>query len=254
MEKQTIDSAVFEFDKADGIEGFEEMDGSTKSVPFLRVIQSLSPQLKRDKPEFIPGAEEGMYCDTIAKKIVEKPFRCIVLDFKHIYIEWKPNREGFVQYHSIESARRLALDPNAFGKWYNKETGDGKTIEKMNILQENYVYALIIEGRETEGPIIYSMSSTALSAAKAWNRMMTTHILPDGSKAKPYYLIWSLDTVKHPPKNGNEWYVPLITFDRVIDDRNLYLAVKQERQVLPDRRVDYAQIEGPDASIESEDF
>jgi nucleoside diphosphate kinase len=244
MDKEKVDKAAFTFDPADTMAGFEQMDSSTKSVPFLRIVQSLSPQRKSDRAEFIPGIEEGMLFNTLTKQIVEKPVRCIVLNYEHVYIEWKPARQGFVTYHSIENAKRIAVDPTKFGKWYVKGTGDGVKEETMNVLQENYVYALILEGYEAEGPIVFSLSSSMLKSARNWNRLMTTHILTDGSLAKPYYLIWNLDT-EHVKKDMNDWFVPAITFDRVISDEKMYLNVKQERLALPDKRIDYAQIEGP---------
>jgi hypothetical protein len=253
MDKKTIDQVVF--DAADDIKGFEQMDGSTMALPFLRIIQKLSPQIDENKAQFIDGAKVGMLYNTLTNKVIDKPLKCIVLSFEHVYIEWKPNRQGFVGYHSIENATRLALDPTAFGKWHNKNTGDGKNKDTMNILQENYVYALIIEGHETEGPIILSLASSMLKVAKNWNRLMTTHIMADGSKARPYYLIWSMDT-EYTKKDQNDWYVPSITFDRVIDDNTLYLSVKQERLALPDKHIDYAAIEGPkDANdIDTDEF
>lgn len=249
---EELKKAVFEFDKGDTNEGFEQMDGSVMALPFLRIVQKLSPQLNKNKAEYIPGAEEGMLYNTLTKQLVDKPVRCIVLRFEHVYIEWKPNRQGFVAMHSIENATRLALDPTKFGKWHNKNTGDGQTLETMNILQETYVYALVLEGHEKDGPIVLSLASSMLKAAKNWNRLMTTHILPDGSKAKPYYLIWSLDT-EYTKKDQNDWYVPKVTFDRVIDEEALYLAVKQERVALPDRQIDYAQIEGPATDVAGDD-
>jgi hypothetical protein len=252
--EDTLKGAAFEFDKDDTMTGFEQMDVSTKSVPFLRIAQDLTPQRKKERAEYIDGLDVGMYFNTITRKIVAKPFRCIVLAFEHMYIEWKPNREGFVERHSIANATRLALDPTKFGKWYRKDTGDGKDVNTMNVLQETYTYALIIEGHEAEGPIILSLASGSMKTAKAWNRLMTTHILDDGSLAKPYYLVWSMDTEYVPAKQGkSDYYVPKPVFDSVIGDKAMYLAVKQERLALPDKHVDYAQLEG-EAAIESEDF
>ena len=255
MSKETLDQAAFEFDKNDDMTGFEQMNADTKSVPFLRIGQDLTPQCKKTAAEYIKGLEVGMYFNTLTKQVVEKPFRCIVLAFEQMYIEWKPNRGGFVERHTIDNAARLAVDPTKFGKWHRKGTGDGKNLDTMNILQETYTYALILEGHEVEGPIILSLSSGAMKAAKAWNRLMTTHILPDGSKAKPYYLIWSMDTEYVPAKPGkSDYYVPKPTFDSIISDRTMYLAVKEERITLPNKHIDYAQIEGLNESIESEEF
>jgi hypothetical protein len=218
----------------DTMEGFEDVDGSTKAVPFLRILQSLSPQVNPDDPDAVEGAKVGDLFNTVTKELYGREVRCIILKFEHLYIEWLPDRKGFVGYHSPENAERLAIDKSKFGKW---KTAEG------NLLQENYVYLILVEGYEREGMMVLSLSSTAIPEAKMLNRLMTSHYLPNGELAKPYYLVWVLKTELQ-RKDSYTWYSPRFVFDGYIGDSFLSL-VKQERLALPAKKVDYAQIAAP---------
>ena len=45
--------------EADSGSGFEEMSNADIQIPFIRIIQALSPQLKKTDPGFIQGVPSG---------------------------------------------------------------------------------------------------------------------------------------------------------------------------------------------------
>lgn len=228
----------------DTMEGFEDVNGSTKAVPFLRILQALSPQVIPDNPNFVEGAKVGDLFNTVTKENYGREIRLVVLKFEHLYIEWLPERKGFVGYHSPENAERVAVDKSKFGKW---KTAEG------NLLQENYAYLVLVEGHEREGVMVLSLASKAIPEAKMLNRLMTTHYLPNGQLAKPYYLVWSLKT-ELMRKDQYTWYGPRFSLDGYVTGSMLSLS-KQERLALPGKKVDYAQIaESTKGDEESEDF
>lgn len=216
----------------DTMEGFESIDQSTMAIPFLRILQSLSPQLNQKKAEYIEDAEEGSFFNTVSKEVYGDTIKAIVLKFERVFIEWLPERGGFVNYHTPENAERLAID-KTFGAW---KTEDG------NDLQENYVYFLLIDGQEAEGVIVLSLSSSAIKKAKEWNRLMTTHILDNGNRALPFYLVWEIKTEYRENDKGN-WYSISMKFNKYINEKQYALLIP-ERKALPDKRVDYESLEG----------
>jgi hypothetical protein len=243
--KDTLKAAAFNIEE-DDLKGFEQINSNTMSVPFIRIIQKGSPQINREKPEFIQGAQAGEWFNTVTKDVYGDAIRLIVLNYDHIYIEWRPDREGFVGYHTVENAERLAVD-KTFGKW---KTKDG------NLLQENYVYMVLIEGHESEGPMVLSLSSTAIKPAREWNRLMMTHMMeqPGGGRvrAKPYYLVWRVET-EYKQKKDWDWYIPRPIFDSYVNEQQ-YMLTKTERLALPEKRVDYAQLEAPAQGLPETEF
>jgi len=231
MGKQEAKLSLPFMGKSDTMEGFEEISTATMAIPFVRILQSLSPQLKKQKPEYIAEAEEGMFFNTVTKQLYKNSIKVIVLKFERVFIEWQPERGGFVTYHSPENAERLAVD-KTFGKW--------KT-EGGNSLQENYAYFCLVVGKEEEGVVVLSLASTFIKIAKEWNRLMTTHIMDNGERALPYYVVWKLKTEYTENDKGN-WYTFKVLMDSYINQKQ-HGVIVPERKALPSRQMDYAQIE-----------
>ena len=229
---------------ADTLEGFEQITQQTMAIPFVKLLQKLSPQLNKQKPEYIQGAEEGHFFNTITKEAYGSGFKCIVLKFEHVYIEWRPERGGFVGYHSPENAERITTD-KTFGNW---RTANG------NQLQENYVYLIVVESHEREGIAVFSLASSMIKTAREWNRLMTTHVMETGQRAMPYYLVWNVASEYKSNEKG-DWYIPVVKFDRYISKAQ-YDILKRERKVLPSRQIDWRQLEAStsETSIESSEF
>jgi hypothetical protein len=217
--------------------GFEDMNMGTMAIPFISVIQSLSPQINKKKPEYIAGAEVGMFANSVTKELYGNTLRVIVLSFQHIYTEWKPNRGGFVGRHTVEEADRLAFDKSVFGKW---KTAEGNT------LSEDYVYFVLVAGKESEGPCVMSFSSTNIGECKKWNRMMTSTMTPDGRKALPHWSIWEVSTVERSNDKGSWYTIQSKHADWITAEQ--YQVTNAERVALPGKEVNYAQISGPEAA------
>jgi hypothetical protein len=229
------------FDRAlDSLEGFEQINQRTMAIPFVRILQKLNPQIDEHRDEFIEGAEEGMWYNTVTKRLHGAKIEVICGKFEQIYIEWRPNRGGFVGYHDPENARRLATESKTvddFGKW---KTPEG------NLLQENYVYYCIEAGREKEGIFIISLASSMIGVARVWNRLLTSHVMSNGEIAAPYYLVWELSTTYRENAKGG-WYVPALKFVRYVLEPEL-LAARAERKALPSRPMPYAQLQQEEES------
>jgi|TARA_R110002020_G_scaffold49493_7_gene140806 hypothetical protein len=76
--------------------GFEEVTSSDIQIPFLRLIQALSPQLKKSDPAFIEGASSGDIFNTVTKKTWdgEKGVVVIPVFFQLKLLEFIPRSQG----------------------------------------------------------------------------------------------------------------------------------------------------------------
>jgi len=247
MAKSKLD---FIHEAEDTLEGFEDINSSTKAIPFLKLAQDLTPQTKKNKPEYIEGLEVGQFFNSVTGDVYGTEIDVIIAKFEHMYIEWKPDRGGFVQYLTPEVAEKEATDKSVFGKW---KTASG------NELREYYAYYTIIAGREEEGILIMSLTSTAIKTAKMLNKMMTTHLMDDVDKngkptqvkAKPFYLVYTLNSALQ-TKGANDFYGYRFTFKDFINEKQ-YAVVGTERVALPDKTVNYAALEDHSAQVVGED-
>ena len=228
-DKKQVDEAL-EFLEGVDFVGYEEIDNDTMAIPFVRIAQAINSELNPKGPDFIQGLSQGDFFNTVNKKVYGDEIRAIILKFERIYIEWKPERGGFVGYHKQEDLEKIVAD------W---TFGAMKTI-KGNDLVEYYVYYLLIEGHEDEGVVIMSLASSNLKIAKQLNRMLKTHRLPNGNPAPPYALIFKFYSEQRSNDKGT-WYGVDFSFDGYIDQEQ-YKIIKEERKMLPEKKVEYAQI------------
>ena len=96
-------------------QGYEEADRDAFAIPFLSILQSGSPQCKKSEGEYIEGAQEGMFFNTVSNEVVDPekvPCYLIPCHYSRAFVEWQPRETGggFVAQHSVEVAARWDAD------------------------------------------------------------------------------------------------------------------------------------------------
>ena len=134
-------------------------------------------------------------------------------------------------------------DDKTFGKWKTREGND---------LVEYYAYYVLLSGKEEDGLMLLSLTSTGIKVAKTLNRMMTTHIMDNGERAKPFYLVYNVDSVGV-TKGQNDYFTYKFSFKDYIT-KEQHKLIGTERKGLPDKTVDYAQIENKSHSGNTEEY
>jgi len=91
----TEDNAVMALEGFDafGSQGTEEIGSSDVVMPFLKLIQSTSDEVKTSKSAYNPDAKPGMFLNTVTQELSEAVTIVPVL-FQNRYTEWKPISEG----------------------------------------------------------------------------------------------------------------------------------------------------------------
>jgi hypothetical protein len=160
-------------------EGLEEVRASDIIIPRLTILQSLSPQTKRQKPEFIEGAEEGIICDVGLRLLYPRGVWFLPVYYVTQWLEWAPRGSdgGLKNIHTTDAIlQQTALNDR-----------------RQNVLPNgNY----IAETKQFFGIILNSpdkirhkcfipMTSTQLKTARQW---VTRHkqIRWTDANGKPY--------------------------------------------------------------------
>lgn len=224
-------------DKKDSLEGFEAININTIAIPFIKLAQDLSPQLKKSKPEYIEGLVVGDFFNSVTGNNYGKTFDFTVIKFEHIFTEWKPNRGGFVGYHDVDEAYKIAVST----KFNEMKTSEG------NDLIETYMYYILMSGKEKDGVLILSASSTAIKNAKKLNSMMNMQYFANGDKALPYHQVYTAKS-SMVSDSKNEWWVIDFSFKEFVNE-TLYLAAKEQRTLIKSKTIDYAQLENKTTQV-----
>ena len=74
----------------DAGQGLSEINMDTIQIPFLKILSSMSPQTKKQKKEYIEGAEEGMIFNTVTEELIDGAEGITVVPcyFEPVALEW----------------------------------------------------------------------------------------------------------------------------------------------------------------------
>ena len=95
-EAEASDLIPFDDDLLSAGTGLEEASADDYAIPFLRVLQSMSPQLKKSDGKYIQGAEEGNLFNTVTETLYDgtEGVTIIPCAYKKKFIEWVPRESG----------------------------------------------------------------------------------------------------------------------------------------------------------------
>jgi hypothetical protein len=213
LEKQGTQAvAAFDYGEDAGA-GYEHQDSSDMSIPFLVVLQQMSPVVAENK---IDGAKAGMIMNTATQQIWSNPDGLIFVPgtTRHEYTEFTPRDKGggYKGKHSINSdvvAKALAENKSKgldFGEYY---TPDGN-----ELVETFYVFGAICtpEG-EAAGMGIMAFTSAKIKVYKMWMSVVRSFTMkgPSGDKVSPplFAHLTRITTEMKKNEKGTFW-VPVI--------------------------------------------
>lgn len=208
-----------------GEEHKEALGKDDMSIPFLQILQSLSPQCTKGEPEFIKGSEPSDLLNTVGQMIIktrddddnEIPgAQVLPISYKRSFIEWVPRAQGggIVQEYSVEDGLSIITQRS-------KETGQdiiqaGSPLGTPgNQLNDTHTHFMFLIGEDgLYEPVVLTMSSTQIKPSKDLNNMVSKQVLPDGRKAPRFFGIYNVTTQRRSNDQGS-WYI--WKFERATD-------------------------------------
>lgn len=180
--------------------GFERVTSSDIIIPRLTILQGLSPQLVKSKPEYIKGASVGQFCDTGTQQAFDS-VTLIPVYFARIYLEWAPRSEGrgLVKNHGTDAG---ILQHTTRDDENNRDVLDNGNY----IVETATFYCLRIDGDDVQKCFV-PMSSTQLRAARRWMTLLTSEKVTgkNGKRFTPpmFYRSWHASTVETSNAKGS---------------------------------------------------
>lgn len=187
--------------------GFEEARPEDYAIPFLRIIQSGSPELKKAHAKYREDAREGMILNTSTGELYDGDSGVFVVPVHFVprLLEWKPRDQGGGFAGSYP-----ANDP------IKQKTvrGEGKDASKLflpngNLLSETAQHTVIQLSAEGEvlGPAVVALTSTQLKKSRAWLAMAARMQRELGGKLyKPspsFFHVYQLTTIPETYAGGD---------------------------------------------------
>jgi len=159
----------------DGRRGSEDVGIDDITLPRIEVLQALSPQIKRNDPKYIQGAEQGMIFNTVSGELYGTEITFVPIVFRKEWIIWQ-NRDaggGFVSTHPTEQEAATAYD--------NLENPDDHDV---NLHAVNFVYVVREDGSLEEA--VFSWSRSKLKVSRKLNSLVQMN--PGDRFSKAYKL------------------------------------------------------------------
>lgn len=205
-----------------------DYDSSELQIPFVRLIQALSPQVKKSDPAFIPGAAQGDIFNTVTGQSWSGEEGIIVIPCyqETKYLKFKPRTQGGGFLGEMSKS-----DPDV-----NRTTRNGATEvlpDGNELVKSDQHYCIIVEDGIPSFGII-DMKSSALKVSRRWKtqiKMLTVKHPKTGALVSPplFGTMWHLKSVEESNDMGT-WYNWTVTNSGFVQDRELLDAAMNFRK------------------------
>ncbi len=191
--------------------GSEEVGINDVTIPRLSIIQDLSPQHKKNKAEYIDGAEVGMLFDTVTMGLYESSVIFVPVYYRLEWVVWK-NRDaggGFIgafptQDDAVDAVGRHPLAGQTTEK-------DEPVLEVHDTAQH---FGLLMDPNSpAEDPrateIVISMSRSQLKPSRQFNSMIR---IATGDRWERYYKLSAVEAQNQAGQDYYNWRVEQLGF------------------------------------------
>jgi hypothetical protein len=250
--------------EGDAGQGFENTDKDSFAIPFLRILQGLSPQVNKANAEFIRGAEQGNLFNTVTKEYFKADavenddgVNVVICHFDRKFTEWAPNRGGFRGEHNPSAAILSSAT--------ERIDDEGKRVLVLpngnSISDTRYHFALQVGEDGNTTPVLICMSSSGIKKSKRLMTELNSIKLKnaEGRLFSPplFYSIVNVKTIAESNDQG-DWFNYDLSVVRQLDisdadDADIYLQAKAFRDSIAKGNVK-VQHDEEGESVGSEEF
>ena len=177
VKKENLPALAATFEEMDDM-GFENATADSFAIPFLAILQSNSPQVKKTSGAYIDGASEGMLLNTVQTSVIEAIENGVLVipcAYRQGFVEWIPRDSGggFVTEYDASTAPRTERDDD------NRDVLPNGN----ELIDTRYHSVLLVNEDGTASPIVIAMTRTQVKKSKRWMSLMQDIRFPkaDGS-------------------------------------------------------------------------
>jgi hypothetical protein len=197
-------------------------------IPFVRLLQALSPQLNKKKAEYIDGASSGDAFNNVTGQYWDGEQGLTVIPCYQTtkYLEFTPREMG--------GGFRGEINPNNPVLQQTTRSGSKEILPNGNeLVKSDQHFCLIVDEDGGFQPAVIDMKSTQLKVSRRWKTQIAMQkvTLPDGRKVTPpvFATMWKLRSVEESNDQGSwsNWAVEKVG---LVEDRNLYQEARSFRK------------------------
>lgn len=196
-------------------------------IPFVRLLQALSPQLNKKKAEYIDGASSGDAFNNVTGQYWDGEQGLTVIPCYQTtkYLEFTPREMG--------GGFRGEIKPNNPVLQQTTRSGSKEILPNGNeLVKSDQHFCLIVDEDGGFQPAVIDMKSTQLKVSRRWKTQIAMQkvTLPNGSVTPPVFAtMWKLRSVEESNDQGSwsNWAVEKVG---LVKDRDLYQEARTFRK------------------------
>ena len=208
--------AAYDYGAAAGA-GAEDISADDMLLPFVRILQSNSPQINKHDPKYIEKAEAGMFFNVSTNQLYsgEDGFTAHLCYKTRSYAEFIPRDDGggFVGQRPVDDP--VVVDLRAQQGKFGKLTTDKGT----ELTETYYAYAVLPPAGNGADPelVVFPFASTGITPFKQFLMQLN----PLLRKGVPIYAPRVRLRSRSRTNKEGTFFVPLLTFDGARPDEFL---------------------------------
>ena len=203
-------------------------DSSEMQIPFVRVLQAMSPQLKKREADYIDGAEQGDMFNTVTAQYFggDKGVTVIPCYQTTKYLEFTPRDQGGGFRGEIPPTDPILQRTERQGSKEILPTGN-------ELVKSDQHYCLVIDADGISQPVVIDMKSTQLKVSRRWKTQIAMQKIKHpktGAMVVPplFATVWKITTVEESNDQGT-WFTPSVEKVGLVESRDLMLEAKAFR-------------------------
>jgi len=164
------EAAVALYDEYGGETGFEKTNSDDYAIPFIKLLQKMSPEVDEDHGSYIEGAKPGMYLDTATQELMDE-LDFVPCHYHRAIVEWAGDEpgSGFVGQHEPGYEDKFPRHEKN-----GRETGNWVTPEGHILQDTRYFFGVRVDDEGNSNLGVISMKSTQIKKARQWmNRLQS---------------------------------------------------------------------------------
>lgn len=197
-----------EFEQDSGL-GKQNISTADQAIPFISILQKLSPQVDKIRPEFIAGSTDGDFFNNVTQRVWVQENGLYVLPVVYVrrYTEWKPREDkggGLVKDWGQDDS---CLQGTTRDKRGRDVTAAGTIIQTAATF---YSFLLDPEADWTYERCVFSFHSTQFRKGKNWNTTIGNRMIKNpktGQSFSPamFFSVYKLDSLPESNDQGSWW-------------------------------------------------
>ena len=173
-DKKNTDIAVPSAFIDDAGSGLENIGAEDVTIPRLKILQALSPEVNKHDGKYVEGAASGDIINTVSSTLYndDNPLVVLPVAYKRLFLEWTPRESGggLVAQHE---------DPEILSKTTKNDMYQD-VLENGNYIQTSATHFVLVINKD--GGYDTAMISMAGKRSRTWNSMMASVKMKQGDK------------------------------------------------------------------------